>query len=126
LSISVNAVPAHLTEHDGDHLGACDQSCDNLKSSIIPGELITSSDDSFSIIIYPNPFTSEFRVSVESESTEPVSLKVYDLAGKVHLEFEEIVPEKEIITGNDLKAGMYIMKIQQGNQVQNVRIIKQR
>ena len=126
LSISVNAVPAHLTEHDGDHLGACDQSCDNLKSSIIPGELITTLDDSFSIIIYPNPFTSEFRVSVESESTEPISLKVYDLTGKVHLEFEEIVPEKEIITGNDLKAGMYIMKIQQGNQVQNVRIIKQR
>jgi hypothetical protein len=126
LSISVNAVNAHLTQHEGDHLGACDQSCDNLKSSIVTGDLITTPDGAFSAIIYPNPFTLDFRIVIESESAEPVSIKIFDVTGKVLLEFDEVMPENEIITGNDLGVGMYIMKIQQGSQVQNVRIIKQR
>ncbi|NTV84692.1 MAG: T9SS type A sorting domain-containing protein, partial [Bacteroidales bacterium] len=127
LSISVNAVPAHIPGHEGDHLGKCDQSCDNLKSSIAEtGELITTHDGEFSAIIYPNPFTSDFKISVESESAEPVSLKIFDLTGKVMLEIKEIVPEQEITAGNELRAGIYIMRIQQGDQVQNIRIIKQR
>ncbi|MFO7722250.1 MAG: T9SS type A sorting domain-containing protein, partial [Bacteroidales bacterium] len=126
LSISVNAVPAHLSEHDDDHLGRCDQSCDDLKSGIISGDLITSPDGDFSAIIYPNPSTSDFRVSVETESAEPVSLKIYDLTGKVQYEINEFSPDQEITTGNDLGGGVYIMRIQQGNQVQNIRIIKQR
>jgi hypothetical protein len=126
LSISVNAVPAHIPGHAGDHLGSCNQSCNNLKSDIATGEIVTTPDGSFSVITYPNPFNSDFRISVESESKEPVSVKIYDLTGKVLQQLEEITPDQEIITGNDLSVGMYIMKIQQGNQVQNVRIIKQR
>lgn len=126
LSISVNAVPAHLTEHDGDHLGACDQSCDNLKSSITTGELITSDDGEFSVILYPNPSKSDFKVSVETESSEPVSIKIFDMFGKVLQVIDEVEPEEVIITGNELSVGIYIMKVQQGSQVQNVRIIKQR
>ena len=126
LSISVNAVPAHIPGHEGDHLGACDQSCDNLKTSITAGELITTHDGEFSAIIYPNPSASDFRISVESESTEPLSVRIYDLTGKVMEQMEEIVPDQEIIIGNDLESGIYIMKIQQGAHNQNVRIVKQR
>jgi PKD repeat protein len=126
LSISVNAVAAHLTEHEGDHLGACDQSCDNLKSSIVAGELISSHDDEFSVILYPNPFTTELKISVETESAEPISLRIFDLNGKVMFEREDIAPEQEITAGSDLKAGIYIMKVQQGSQLHNIRIIKQR
>lgn len=126
LSISVNAVPAHLGNHEGDQLGACDQSCDNLKTSITAGELVDSHDHEFSAIIYPNPSTSDFKVIVESESAEPASVLIYDLSGKIMQEIKEIAVEQEFTMGADLKAGIYIMKIQQGGHVQNVRIIKQR
>jgi PKD repeat protein len=126
LSISVNAVPAHLSEHDDDHLGRCDQSCDDLKSGIISGDMVTSPDGNFSAIIYPNPSTYEFTVSVETQSEDPVSLKIYDLTGKVQYEIKDFAPDQEIVTGNELGVGIYIMRIQQGSQVQNVRIIKQR
>jgi hypothetical protein len=126
LSISVNAVPAHIPGHAGDHLGTCDQSCDNLKSDIATGEIVTTPDGSFSVITYPNPFNSDFRISVESESSELVSVKIYDLTGKVMQQIDKITPDQEIIMGKDLGAGIYIMKIQQGAQVQNVRIVKQK
>jgi PKD repeat protein len=126
LSISVNAVPAHIPGHAGDHLGTCDQSCDNLKSGIATGEIVTSPDGSFSVVTYPNPSTSNFRISVESESTEPVSVKIFDLTGKVMEKMDETAPDQEIIIGDDLGAGIYILKVQQGAKVQNVRIIKQK
>lgn len=126
LSISVNAVPAHIPGHDGDHLGRCDQSCDDLKGSIIAGDLIPSPDGVFSAMIYPNPSTSDFRVSVETESAAPVSIKIFDLAGKVQYEIKEFAPDQEISTGQELGGGIYIMRIQQGNEIQNIRIIKQR
>jgi PKD repeat protein len=126
LSISVNAVPSHLGNHEGDQLGACDQSCDNLKTSITAGELVDSHDHEFSAIIYPNPTTSEFKVIVESESSEPASVLIYDLSGKILEEIKDVVVEEEFTTGSDLKAGIYIMKIQQGEHIQNVRIVKQR
>jgi len=126
LSISVNAVPAHLSNHQGDHLGACDQSCDNLKTSITAGELVDSHDHEFSAIIYPNPSTTDFKVIVESESAEPASVLIYDLSGKIMQEIKEIAVEQEFTMGADLKAGIYIMKIQQSEHIQNVRIVKQR
>jgi PKD repeat protein len=126
LSISVNAVPSHLGNHEGDHLGACDQSCDNLKSSIVAGELISSHDHEFSVILYPNPFTAALNVSVETESEEPITLRIYDLSGKLMVEQKGIAPEQEITAGSDLMAGTYIMKVQQGSHIENVRIIKQR
>jgi len=126
LSISVNAVPAHIPGHGGDHLGACDQSCDSLKVTLAEGELITSWDGALSVIVYPNPSTTQFKVAVESESTEPVTLTIFDLSGKVMQQLEGITPEQEILTGKELNAGMYIMKVQQGTQVQNIRIVKQR
>jgi hypothetical protein len=125
LSISVNAVPGHIPGHEGDHLGSCNQSCDNLKAEGETGELIASADDSFSVIIYPNPFTSDMKIMVESESAEPVSLKIYDISGIMVQEIKA-VPETSYTAGNELRAGLYTLRVQQGDQIRNVKIIKQR
>ena len=37
----------------------------------------------FEVIAYPNPYSSEFQVSLSSKENNPVELKVYDLNGKL-------------------------------------------
>jgi hypothetical protein len=128
LSISVNAVPAHLTGHAGDHLGKCSQSCDNLayKMGGDEGELIITEGVSFETAVYPNPFSTDFTVTVETESLEPIHLKIYDLTGKMLQEVKDITPNAPVKVSNDLNEGFYLLQVHQGDQVQNIKIIKRR
>jgi PKD repeat protein len=128
LSISVNAVPAHIPGHVGDHLGKCSQSCDNLeyKTGGEEGELIVTDGVSFETIVYPNPFSSDFTVTVETESLEPIQMKIYDLTGRMMMEVKDVASNAPVKVSNDLKDGFYMLQIHQGDQVQNIKIIKRR
>jgi len=123
LSISVNAVPAHIPGHPNDHLGKCDQSCENLKIGGETGDLIVTS---FSTVVYPNPFTSEFNITVETVSSEPIIVKIFDLTGRMMEEIKDVSSDTPVTAGADLNEGLYLLKIQQGDQVQYVKIIKRR
>ena len=126
LSISINGVPGHLLNHPGDQLGRCDQSCDNLqfKTGGAEGELITSEYTEFDVILYPNPFTNEITLTIESELEDQGIVIIYDLTGKVISKNENVAPDEPFIFGADLTEGMYIAVIRQGDQVQKVRIVK--
>ncbi|MDP1620791.1 MAG: LamG-like jellyroll fold domain-containing protein [Bacteroidales bacterium] len=127
LSISVNAVPAHIPGHTGDHLGTCEQSCESLgiKAGTV-GELVVSESGSFETIVYPNPFTTDFTVKVETESREQIRLNIFDLAGKKLIEVTDITPDTPYKVSNNLNEGFYLLQIQQGTDVQNIKIIKRK
>jgi hypothetical protein len=128
LSISVNAVPSHIGLHAGDHLGTCSQSCDNLgiKAGGEEGELVVSEHASFETIVYPNPFTTDFSVTVETESVEPITMNIFDLTGKLVQKETGVAPNASYKVSNNLGNGFYLLQIRQGSDVQNIKIVKQK
>jgi hypothetical protein len=126
LSISVNAVPAHIPGHVGDHLGTCDQSCDLLqtKSGDVSGELIVSEGVNFDLVVHPNPFRNEITLTMESENSAPATMTVYDLTGKLLGKEESISPNVPLTFGSELNSGMYLVFVKQGDQVQKIKIVK--
>ena len=57
------------------------------------------------IIIYPNPATSSFKINMDCEAL----VQVYTLGGELVL--SKKISEKEIISSNNIPAGVYIVKI---------------
>lgn len=72
--------------------------------------------------VYPNPFSDQ--LSVASNNTEPVSLKIYDLSGRLHLQMNNFIADNPLLLG-DLEKGVYLIKIgsKQG-QTQTIKVIK--
>jgi len=80
---------------------------------------------SASLKSYPNPFTSSFRLSFESNSTEEVSLNAYDLTGRIveshKLNYNEVNNQE---FGANYQSGMYILVLKQGEITKSFRVIK--
>ena len=74
---------------------------------------------------YPNPFTTSFRLSFESNSTEEVSLNAYDLTGRIvesqKLNYNEVNNQE---FGANYQSGMYILVLKQGEITKSFRVIK--
>jgi hypothetical protein len=74
---------------------------------------------------YPNPFSSSFRLSFESTSTEEVSLNAYDLTGRIveshKLNYNEVNNQE---FGSNYQSGMYILVLKQGEITKSFRVIK--
>lgn len=64
--------------------------------------------------IYPQPFTSSFTISSRSELTSPLSYQLVDVLGRTHLQ-GKLENQTQTIDAKDLPAGMYFLKIDNGN-----------
>jgi hypothetical protein len=72
--------------------------------------------DDFSVIVYPNPSSSEF--TIESSSKGAMSVKVYDMQGRL---VEKANTDK---VGSKLSSGAYNVIVNQGANTKSVRVIK--
>jgi HYR domain/Secretion system C-terminal sorting domain len=79
LSISVNAVDAHLTGHTGDHLGACYGGCGSGAKSVNNNVVETSTE---AIKVYPNPNEGVFNVEIPV-SSKTAEIMITDITGRV-------------------------------------------
>lgn len=82
--------------------------------------------DDFNVIAYPNPFSNNFKLGVDSSSKAPVEVKVYDMLGRlvevrIIKSFE--IDNQEI--GNNCSSGVYNLKVTQEANTKNIRVIKQ-
>lgn len=122
LSVSVNAVASHLSNHSGDKLGQCTQTCGSLKNDVT-GELYEIGEGD--LIVYPNPSSGVFKFTLESESDELITIHVYDANGKLVVSktgghaFEEIH-----IDASELTAGIYMAVVSQGELTKTVKLTK--
>ncbi len=123
LSISSNAVDAHLTNH-GDHLGVCYGGCGTGAKQSNPGAQTVIMENGITVTAYPNPFNDDMHVKLETEFAELASVTVYDLTGRVLEQKNDQDPGTEIIVGNSLKNGMYILEIRQGDNSKKIKIVK--
>lgn len=125
LSISISAVPAHLTQHAGDRLGSCNMTCGYAKSDVI-GDLYSEETPfgEVELIVYPNPSSTNFTFKLESNSDEPVSFQLYDISGRLIIDQSNLSAKQTMTAGDDLSTGMYTAVITQGSFSKSVKVTK--
>jgi len=76
-------------------------------------------------VAYPNPFNNSFALDLKTSSTNPVSIAIYDMTGRL-LEIKEYKADslaKQTI-GERYPAGVYNVIVNQGENMQTLRVVK--
>jgi hypothetical protein len=138
LSISVNAVDAHLSGHSGDRLGSCDQTpCNNItvansianatsKATKEGDATVATSEEELKVTVMPNPSTTFFTLKLESKYETPVTLRVMDGAGRVVDAKSKIGSNSTLQIGHNYSSGIYYAELIQGTKRKVVQLIKGR
>jgi hypothetical protein len=137
LSISVNAVDAHLTGHTGDRLGSCDQTpCNTTVTNSIAGSTskttketeatVTTAEEELKVIVMPNPSTTFFTLKLESKYETPVTLRVMDAQGRVVDARSKIGANSTLQIGHNYSSGTYYAELIQGTKRKVVQLVKGR
>ena len=89
-------------------------------------EMETKADDNlFSVVGYPNPYDYQFSFRMESSSDAPVSIKVYDMIGKLIESREVSAADMPVQTlGERYTSGVYNVVVTQEQHVKTFRMIK--
>ena len=84
-----------------------------------------SSKDVFSVKGYPNPYDNEFSLQMESSSDARVSIKVYDMVGKL-IDTREVqsMDVPTVSLGSRYPSGVYNVVVSQGEHTQTMRMVK--
>lgn len=128
LSISVNAVAAHVGNHGGCTLGACDASCDD--NSLYKYDTQADfyymgyGEDDLDLMVYPNPSTSDFAFVLESPFSTEVQLSIYDLSGRLIEKMNNLSAHTEQRFGVDLPVGVYMVSIHQEGYSKTFKVVK--
>lgn len=120
LSISVNAVPAHLSGHAGDRLGNCSQSCGSAKGTeaIAMGEVLGEE-----FRVYPNPSTGVFFVEIPHD-IKAERIVVMDIAGKV-IDSKTNAEGKVQFNMSGLAKGIYMVQVMYGEDTYRTKLTVQ-
>ncbi len=125
LSVSINAVPAHVGQHGGDKLGTCSQVCGSQKSteSELAGELLEMGE--MDLVVYPNPSNARFNFRIEGATEEPIEIFVTDMNGKEVVYLSNVQPNEEIsVDLGNLSNGIYHAVVKQGEITKSVKLSK--
>lgn len=83
-------------------------------------------ENSAYVRVYPNPSTSNFTVNIESfDSKQNVSLRIIDIAGRVLETRSNLSGSQTLKIGGNLKAGLYVAELRQGNETKTIKLLKQ-
>jgi hypothetical protein len=77
--------------------------------------------------IYPNPNKGEFTVSLNSSSSDKVTIIVYDIRGRkiYDTKFENSSNFNQSINLNSVQSGIYLVKVSNGDKQATKKIIVQ-
>jgi hypothetical protein len=128
ISVSINAVPAHIGNHPGDGLGACNQLCGppvttrQLANSPAGNNQINVGG--LSVSAAPNPFNNTLHIAFNSNSTEPADITINDLTGRKVEVLKSVGVGIEVTAGANLPSGVYIIDVRQGAISKQVKVVK--
>jgi ELWxxDGT repeat protein len=78
-----------------------------------------------SVTPYPNPFTNDYTLRVSSPLDEPVEVSITTPYGKVIETIKDLKTNVDYPNiGSAWRPGMYIMKVQHGNEITTLQLIK--
>jgi len=79
----------------------------------------------FRAVVYPNPYTEGFAIDMDSPLTDDVSVRVYDMVGKLieqaEVSFDRIETQQ---FGERYPSGVYNIVLTQGAIVKTLRVVK--
>jgi len=79
----------------------------------------------FKATAYPNPFADNFMIDVKTTSDSVISIKVYDMVGRLVEQKTATVAQLETSPiGNNYPSGVYNVVVTQDETVQTVRVVK--
>jgi hypothetical protein len=78
----------------------------------------------FKVKVIPNPSDNYFTLNVETGSSEKITVTIYDVLGKTVKKIENN-DSQFIRFGEDLKTGVYMAIVKQGNNTSTVKLVKQ-
>ena len=100
----------------------CDITTPGLTKSVVA---VNKDVEIFKATAYPNPFAENFKLDLTTTSKESVSVKVYDMIGKLVQDRQLNVSEIESFeVGNNYPSGVYNVILTQGDKIQTLRVIK--
>jgi hypothetical protein len=95
-----------------------------LRSTTNDVEYVSTEAPSFQYEIYPNPTTSDYHMIVKStKPSQMVKARVLDVQGRL-IKTMTFISDETITFGNDLKAGVYLVEVREGNKVKTIRVVK--
>jgi len=79
----------------------------------------------FSAMAYPNPFANNFVIDVKTRNESAVSVKVYDMIGRLVEQKSANVSDLQASPiGDNYPSGVYNVVVTQGEDVRTVRVVK--
>jgi ELWxxDGT repeat protein len=99
-------------------------------SSLITKTIVSSDEiaempiGNFKVITYPNPGKNQFTLQITSYKEDPVSVKVFDVLGRVVESIPGLSANTRMKFGQAYRPGTYIVKVQQGQEVRQLKLIK--
>lgn len=123
MCVAESAVAAHLAH--GDFLGNCTPNCEapQYKRAVtIQGNTIST--NIFQLKVIPNPTHYYFTLDVVTGSKEKIVVLVYDVLGQ-KIEHIENSNGNLIKFGENMKAGVYLAEVAQGNNRKTIKLVKQ-
>lgn len=116
-------VRAKVGDTWGSYGDICQITVDVSKSSSQTFDLFA--DNTFiELRSYPNPFTYEAKLNVNSDSESPVNVSIIDVTGTTVERFT-VEPNREATIGDNLKPGVYIIKaVTVDGKVSTIKVIK--
>jgi len=92
-------------------------------NSIVLNE--TRQTDILSVRALPNPSRNYFTLQIQSgNSTETISVKLFDVAGRLVTSRNNLSGNQTVSIGTSLKAGVYIAEIKQGTESRKIKLVK--
>lgn len=118
-----------VKEHDWriNSTNAAKQSfIDCIWSDALYGEPVTVSEvfTYDRLNIYPNPFSDAIRILLPQSQQHSVSVKVYDVTGKIVINVPNANSQSDFTFGAELLDGVYIVEVNDGDRTLRQKVIK--
>ena len=94
-------------------------------SNVTAGAFITVTDGlNFLASVYPNPFSGHFQLKVQSNNSDNLNIRIFNVNGQLLEERASPVNGTDIVLGNNFTSGVYILRVQQGETSRQLRVVK--
>jgi hypothetical protein len=125
MCVTESSLASHLAH--GDFVGNCTPNCGTPTQSsrtTAMAETVPVSPGSFRVKVIPNPSDNYFTLDVEGGSNEKTIVIIHDVLGRIIKKIEN--NQSQLIRfGQELKTGIYMATVIQGNNTRTVKLVKQ-
>ena len=125
----------------GDFLGDCTPGCiapptylvkdpEPIKTPPViiittnPGAVKTPVSNDFTVQVSPNPTYTNFKVKVDTKSTEKIEIRIFDIAGKSISTVNNVRKGMVATVGDSYIGGTYFAEIKIGEVKKVVKLVK--